>query len=92
MALCGLTTEEVDAIAEHEHLPETVAAALGRYLLKRQHGPEEIRGMMVDDIRSALDAGHIRHASELFAVLRHFLEAHGPFVGSTTAIGAPGRT
>ena len=31
IGLCGLTEEEVLAIAEHEYLPET-AAALARYL------------------------------------------------------------
>jgi hypothetical protein len=29
IALSDLTHEEIDAIAEHEHLPETIAAELG---------------------------------------------------------------
>ena len=33
IALCGLTEQEVMAIAEHEHVPEIAAAAIGRYLL-----------------------------------------------------------
>ena len=32
MAFCGLTEEEVLAIAEHEHMPEIAAAALAEYL------------------------------------------------------------
>ena len=32
-ALCGLTRDEVLALAEHEHIPEIAAAALGQYLL-----------------------------------------------------------
>jgi hypothetical protein len=32
VALCGLTEEEVLAIAEHEHVPEIAAAALAEYL------------------------------------------------------------
>jgi hypothetical protein len=31
IGLSGLTEDEVDAIAEHEHLPEIVAAELGNY-------------------------------------------------------------
>jgi hypothetical protein len=33
VALCGLTEEEVLAIAEHEHVPEIAATALASYLL-----------------------------------------------------------
>jgi hypothetical protein len=36
IALCGLTHSEVAAIAEHEHLPEAAAAALGQYLLREE--------------------------------------------------------
>ena len=76
IALCGLTEEEVLAIAEHEHVPEIVAASLGRYLLDQQHGSDKIRDMIRDDIRGALDRGDNAHASELVAVLRHFLATH----------------
>ena len=31
IAMCGLTQDEVLAIAEHEHIPEIAAAALGQY-------------------------------------------------------------
>jgi hypothetical protein len=48
IALCGLTEEEVLALAEHEHLPEIVACALGDYLLHQEHGPERVRDMIVD--------------------------------------------
>jgi hypothetical protein len=49
--MCGLTEEEVLAVAEHEHLPEVAATALPQYLLSREHGSEQIRDMIVDDIR-----------------------------------------
>jgi hypothetical protein len=73
IALCGLTEQEVMAIAEHEHVPEIVATAIGRYLLKEPNGPEKIRDMMRDDIHDALSRGDSDHASELLMVLRHFL-------------------
>src|SRR5262245_51257602 len=76
IALCGLTKKEVMAIAEHEHVPEIAAAAMGRYLLKKPDGPEKIRDMIRDDIHEALERGDKEHASELLMVLRHFLAAH----------------
>ncbi len=53
IGLCGLTEEEVLAIAEHEHLPEIVATALAQYLLSQEHGSEKVLDMIVDDIRKA---------------------------------------
>ena len=76
IALCGLTRSEVAAIAEHEHLPEVVAATLGRYLLNQAHGPDKIRAMLIDDIREALQSGRPKHASLLTLALRHFLAIH----------------
>jgi len=46
IAMCGLTEQEVMAIAEHEHVPEIAAAAMGRYLLKKPNGAEQIRNMI----------------------------------------------
>jgi hypothetical protein len=76
IALCGLTEQEVVAIAEHEHVPEIAAAAIGRYLLKKPNGPAKIRDMMRDDIHDALSRGEKDRASELLMVLRHFLATH----------------
>jgi len=74
IGLCGLDKEQVDAISEHEHIPEIAAAALASYLLHQPHGGEAVRNMIVDDIHRALNEGRIKHASELFMALRHFLE------------------
>ena len=76
IALCGLTEQEVLAIAEHEDVPEMAAAAIGRYLLKEPNGSEKIRDMICDDIHDALSRGDKEHASELLMVLRHFLASH----------------
>jgi hypothetical protein len=76
ISMCGLDENEVAAIAEHEHIPEIAAAALASYLLNQPHGGEAIRTMIIDDIRKALDEGHIKHAAELFMALRHFLQQH----------------
>jgi hypothetical protein len=74
--LCGLTEDEVAAIAEHEHVPEIAATNLACYLLHRHHGPEYIRNMIVDDIRTALREKETKHAAELFSTLRHFLSEY----------------
>jgi hypothetical protein len=76
IGLCGLTEEEVLAVAEHEHLPEMAAAALAQYLLHEAHGPERIRDMIVDDIREAMQRGDKEHAHTLLHTLCRFLECH----------------
>jgi hypothetical protein len=64
IAFCGLTEQEVLAIAEHEHIPEAAAAALAEYLLNCPKGAGQIRDMICDDIRTALDRGDNKHAAE----------------------------
>jgi len=77
IALSGLTRDEIDAIAEHEHLPEAAAAALAAYLMDREEsGAPVIRDMIRDDIRHAVAHGDHAHAATLLAALRHFLAEH----------------
>lgn len=76
MALCGLTEEEVLAIAEHEHVPEAAAVILGQFLLTQPHGLEKIQQMIRDDIRAALNAGHTAHAATLVGAMRHLMATH----------------
>ena len=76
IALSGLTEDEVLAIAGHEHIPEIVAASLGRYLLNSDHSTEQIRDMICDDVRLALDRMDTTHASTLIEVLRQYTAAH----------------
>ncbi len=76
IAMCGLTEDEVLAIAEHEHIPEIAAAALGQYLLTQDDGTEKIGAMLRDDIRLAIRRNDRAHARQLFMALRHFLSSH----------------
>ena len=71
-----LTRDEIAAIAEHEHLPEVNAAALGEYLMHLHHGPQRVQAMICDDIRTALHRDDLPHARVLFATLRHFIAEH----------------
>lgn len=76
VALCGLTEEEVLAIAEHEQMPEIEAAALAQYLLRGRQGTQLIRDMIVDDIRTAQQAGDRPRIRSLLHVLHHYLRQH----------------
>jgi hypothetical protein len=81
IGLCGLSEAEVEAVSEHEHIPEIAAAALAQWLLNQPDGSNQIRKMIIDDIHRALDAGQVKHAAGLFSALRHFLGEH-PEAGS----------
>ncbi|MGQ0662923.1 MAG: hypothetical protein ACT4P2_04935 [Pseudomonadota bacterium] len=76
LSLCGLTEEEVLAIAEHERVPELVAAELGNYLMRRPDGVPVIRRMIVDDIAAAEARGKPQHAAKLKLVLKQFCDTH----------------
>jgi hypothetical protein len=80
IALSDLTVEEIDAIAEHEHVPEMIAAELGCYLVHCPDGRRAVRAMIRDDIGAARERGDFRRAAELKLILRHFIEhcQHNP--------------
>ena len=76
IAMCGLSEDEVLAIAEHEHVPEIVATSIARSLMDQPLGPAQVRNMMIDNIRHAVERRDMAHANELLAVLRHYLDLH----------------
>jgi len=76
IALSDLTEEEVDAIAEHEHVPEMVAVELGCCLVHCADGQRRIATFIREDIDRARRHGNARHAEELTAVLRGFVAHH----------------
>ena len=76
LGLCELTEAEIEAICEHEHIPEIAAAALAEYLMHTPRGPAVVRDMIRDDIRAAIAAGDAAHARQLVAAFAHFLHAH----------------
>lgn len=76
LALCELSEEEVEAIAEHEHIPELLAMEMGQYLCHTPHGEARIERMIVDDIEHARAQGNYAHMAKLVGVLRHFIETH----------------
>jgi hypothetical protein len=73
---CDLTPEEVQVVAEHEHVSQAAAAVLGNYLLQSQSGCEQIRDMLMDEMRAAVRQHDAPHARQLVSTLRHFLHEH----------------
>jgi hypothetical protein len=76
LALCELSEDEIDAIAEHEQISETVAVELGSYLIHGPDGQLLIQRMIIDDIQAARRRGDLAHAARLKQTLRRFIEAH----------------
>lgn len=77
IGLSGLTEEEIDAIAQHEHVPEIVAVELGCCLDSTAEGQHRILEMIDDDIVVERAAGHRSRAAEL-QVTRHEYQRHHP--------------
>ena len=76
VALCGLNRQEVEAIAEHEHIPPIVAAELGSYLCRNPAGELCVQRFILDDIAAAERRQDQHHLNVLKAVLRHFIATH----------------
>ena len=74
--LSTLTEQEIEAIAEHEHIPEMCAAEMGAYLMQGPNGTPALKKILLDDIAHAESKGHEEHAKKLKMVLWHFLETH----------------
>lgn len=73
---CELTEDEIHAIAEHEKVPEIVAAELGECLLQSDVGTWLIRRYMLEDIEQAKAQGHLDRVAKLHHVLDRFDAAH----------------
>jgi hypothetical protein len=76
LGVCELSEDEVDAIVEHEHLPELLALELGNYLIHTASGERRVSRMILEDIEEARQRGDLKHAAKLKLVLAHFVETH----------------
>ncbi|KAA0875106.1 hypothetical protein [Nitrincola tapanii] len=75
LAMCDLTCDEIDAIAEHEHVDPMIALALGNYLVSH-HEACEVKRFIVDDIEAARRSGNTEKMILLKQTLLHFLTTH----------------
>jgi len=76
IAFLHLTADEVDAIAEHEHVSPMVATELASYLIESPQGERMIKRMIIDDILHATSAGDDARVQHLSNVLKHFVATH----------------
>jgi hypothetical protein len=76
VAFCGLNEDEIDAIAEHEKVPEIVAAEIGAELLKTPKGIFEIKGFILDNLEKAKLSGQVAKAKHLDRVYARFHAAY----------------
>lgn len=67
-----LTEDEVREIAEHERVPEIVAAELGHTLLNSPRGIYVIRGYLLENLEKAASNGNFRKAKHLDKVIHAF--------------------
>jgi hypothetical protein len=73
---CDLDRGEIEAVAEHEHLPITVAAELGEMLLETPEGVFRLHEMIIENMQHALAAGQLQHVQELAATYQHLQRNH----------------
>lgn len=76
LEFCDLTEDEIHAIAEHEHIPEVVAAELGECLLRSDVGTWLIKRYLLEEIQKANAHGQVDKAARLNAVLERFDAVH----------------
>jgi hypothetical protein len=76
IGLCGLTEQELRAIAEHERIPEIAAVEMGNYLCQSPEGERLIKSMILDDIAVARARRDEEHELALRLVLRDFVLNH----------------
>lgn len=71
-----LTEDEIEAIAEHEHVPEIVAAEIGATLLQTNSGVCLIKLYLLENIEHARSRGHYDKANRLDELYRRFNRDH----------------
>ncbi len=76
VGLTGLEKEEIEAIAQHEHIPEIVAAEMGCCLTCEPDGELRIVQIIREDIEAASNRHHAQEALHWQQVLTHFNQTH----------------
>lgn len=74
--MCDIDEDEILAIAEHEHVPEIIAAEMAQYVVHAPDGIPNIRRIILEDISNAEVHGDVEHAEKLKSVLKHFIAMH----------------
>ena len=73
---CDLDSGEIEAIAEHEHIPTMLAAELSEDLLCSPDGVCRLHTMIIENMEQALQASSYQHAEELAKTYQHLQRTH----------------
>lgn len=73
---CDLERGEIEAIAEHEHIPVCIAAEMSEVLLCSPEGVFRLHTMIIENMQQALDAGHYEHVRDLAKTYEHLQRTH----------------
>lgn len=73
---CDLERGEIAAVAEHEHVPMTIAAELGEVLLCTPEGVCKLHSMIIENMEHALESGHFQHVKDLAETYQHLQRTH----------------
>lgn len=73
---CDLNQAEIEAIAEHEHIPMAVAAEMSEVLLCTPEGVCQLHTMIVENMQHALDCGQYGHVQDLVETYQHLQRTH----------------
>lgn len=73
---CDLDQGEIEAIAEHEHIPLVVAAEMGESLLSSPEGVCRLHAMIAENMEYARKHGRFEHAKELEDTYQHLRRTH----------------
>lgn len=73
---CDLNQGEIEAIAEHEHIPTIIAAELSERLLCSPEGVFRLHSMIIENMQQALDAGRYERVQDLAKTYQHLQRTH----------------
>lgn len=73
---CDLDRGEIEAIAEHEHIPVALAAELGESLLCTPDGVCRVHSMILENMQHALEKGRLEHVQDLAHTYQHLQRTH----------------
>ncbi len=73
---CDLNRGEIEAIAEHEHIPMAVAAEMSAVLLGTPEGVCYLHSMIIENMQHALATGRYQHAKDLAETYQHLQRSH----------------
>lgn len=73
---CDLDRGEIEAIAENQHIPMTIAAEMGEVLLCSPEGVCQLHTMIIENMQHALEGGHFEHVKDLAQTYQHLQRTH----------------